>query len=123
MQIDYKKKYFEAQEEIVKLSNRIASIEKQWALEYFEFTQKKLEEWKPQLDPATVPVKATNNRKSLIYLINPKEVICVKTNAKKKFIYLINKKENIEGELCLTDIITVNRNDFTLKDMCNELDI
>jgi hypothetical protein len=125
----YKSKYEEtyaellvARKNVKQLKDRIRSIEKKWSLEMFSYMQKRLEEYQPKLNPAKVSVKASLNRKSLVFEINPKDVVCVLTRAKKKHIYLKQPIESIKGEYILTNEIIVNRNDFTLNDMCNELD-
>jgi len=126
----YKAKYEEAYAELLvarknvkQLRDRIRSIEKNWSLEMFSYMQKRLEEHQPKLNPANVTVNASLNKKSLVFEINPKDVICVLTKGKKKHIYLKEPIENVKGDYTFTKEIIVNRNKFTLEDMCKELDI
>ncbi len=125
----YKKKYEEAEEKLVKLKavnkrlrEKILSYEKNWMLESFSYYQTQLVKYKPALNPTIVPVNASLNRYSLLYEINPKDVVCVLTSRKKKMIYLKEPIKNTEGPLTISSIVIVYRNKFTLEDMCAQLD-
>lgn len=106
-----------------KLINEINEIKINWSLVLFRHFQDILSKHRTELDPAFVKVAATHNRQSLIYEINPKDIVAVKTEGKKKYIYLTKKIKNIEGPLHVTDQVVVNRNKYTLEDLCADLDI
>jgi hypothetical protein len=125
----YKKRYEQtyaelllAKDVIKKLKERIKSIEKNWLLEMHTHMQTKLEEYKPKLNPTTVSLNASKNRKSFVFEINPKNVICILTKQKKKYIYLKQAIESKKGEYIKTNEVIVNRNGFTLDDICKEID-
>jgi hypothetical protein len=114
-------------EELTKINKvlveELREIKCNWSLALFSHFQEILSKHRSELDPTIVNVAATNNRQSLIYEINPKDVVCVKTEGKKKFIFLKEKIKNIEGPLHITDQVVVNRNKYTLENLCADLDI
>lgn len=106
-----------------KLVNELDEIKNNWSLALFAHFQDILSKHRNELDPSIVKVAATHNRQSLVYEIDPKNIVCVRTDGKKKYIFLTKKIKNIEGPLNVTDQVVVNRNKYTLEDLCNDLDI